>query len=483
MGKMVNSEEEAFDLYNAYALKIGFSIRKGRVTYFTGSKNRRTREFLCSKEGFKLDGDFVEEKKTKRLETRTGCKASIRFLNEDGTWKVVSFILEHNHELAKPSERHLLKSGHCISKPKANIIDSMVNAGIRTKDAFSYLAEEVGGIQNVGFTKRDCYNYVSKQKMMVISAGDSQSLINIFKARQVEDSMFFYTIQVDEENRMTNFFWRDGRSRIDYDCFGDVLVFDTTYCTNKYNLICAPFVGVNHHWQNVMFGCAFLLDETTASFEWLFKSFLESMGHKQPITIFTDQDQAMSNAIERIFPNTRHRLCQWHISKNAPSHLGELNTNSEFKYLFNKCLKGCDTELEFQQSWDKMIQKFNLKDHNWLNMLYRVRAKWSTAFTKDLFTGEIKSSQRNESTNNVLNGIANKIISLTKFVIAFENVVAGMHSSEMNEDFRCKQGAPIKVMKKVEFWIMHLKCILVKCLKFLRKSCLEVLQQHGKSCF
>jgi hypothetical protein len=49
---------------------------------------------------------------------------------------------------------------------------------------------------------------------------------------------------------------------LNYDCFGDVLVFDTTYRTNKYNLICASFVGVNHHWQNVMFGCAFLLDET-----------------------------------------------------------------------------------------------------------------------------------------------------------------------------------------------------------------------------
>ena len=59
--------------------------------------------------------------------------------------------------------------------------------------------------------------------------------------------MFFYAIQVDQENLMTNFFWRDGRSRIDYNSFGDVICFDTTYRTNKYNIKCAPFVGVNHH--------------------------------------------------------------------------------------------------------------------------------------------------------------------------------------------------------------------------------------------
>ena len=68
------------------------------------------------------------------------------------------------------------------------------------------------------------------------------------------------------------------------------MVFDTTYHTNKYNLICAPFVGVNHYWQNVIFGCAFLLEETSESFKWLVKAFLESIGSQLLIKNFTDQD-------------------------------------------------------------------------------------------------------------------------------------------------------------------------------------------------
>jgi hypothetical protein len=85
--------------------------------------------------------------------------------------------------------------------------------------------------------------------------------------------MFYWDVQVDQEGRMTNFY-RDGKSRNDYDCFGDAVIFDTTYHTNKYNLICATFVGVEHHWQNVVLGCTFLLDESVASYVWLFKSFL-----------------------------------------------------------------------------------------------------------------------------------------------------------------------------------------------------------------
>ena len=95
-----------------------------------------------------------------------------------------------------------------------------------------------------------------------------------------------------------------------------------------------------------------------------------------------------------------------------------------------------------------MTQKFDIENHHWLNMMYKIRHKWSTAFTKDFFTVEFKSSLRSESTNHVLNGIANKSISLTKFVIEYENVLADMRSSELDEDFRCKQGAPQKAVKK-----------------------------------
>ena len=59
----------------------------------------------------------------------------------------------------------------------------------------------------------------------------------------------------------------------------------------------------------MMFSCAFLLDETTKSFKWLFKAFLKSMGDRLPVIIYTNKDQAMSNAIEEVFPSTHHRLC------------------------------------------------------------------------------------------------------------------------------------------------------------------------------
>ena len=55
-------------------------------------------------------------------------------------------------------------------------------------------------------------------------------LLIILKVDKVKiQYFFFFSVQVDQENRMANFFWRDGRSKLDYDCFGDVFDFDTTY--------------------------------------------------------------------------------------------------------------------------------------------------------------------------------------------------------------------------------------------------------------
>lgn len=97
---------------------------------------------------------------------------------------------------------------------------------------------------------------------------------------------------MDTENRITHCFWADVECRKAYEAFGDVVVFDTTYNTNRYSMIFAPFIGVNHHYQTTLFGCAFLSDETSDSFVWLLKQFLSAMPLGPPNMIITDQDPA-----------------------------------------------------------------------------------------------------------------------------------------------------------------------------------------------
>lgn len=45
---------------------------------------------------------------------------------------------------------------------------------------------------------------------------DAHNLLEYFKKMQAENPGFFYAIQLDEENRMSNVFWADARSRTAY---------------------------------------------------------------------------------------------------------------------------------------------------------------------------------------------------------------------------------------------------------------------------
>ena len=61
----------------------------------------------------------------------------------------------------------------------------------------------------------------------------------------------------------------------------------------------APFVGVNHHKQTIIFGVVFLYDAMIDSFVWLYETFCEAMSKKMTRTILTNQDKTMSAAIEK----------------------------------------------------------------------------------------------------------------------------------------------------------------------------------------
>ncbi|KAI0498437.1 hypothetical protein KFK09_021679 [Dendrobium nobile] len=131
----------------------------------------------------------------------------VRFsISEDVIWMVNKSIESHNHELARSNDQHFLKSSRNISDENASVLKSMSEPGIRTVNVFTYLSDEVGGVGNLGFTKRDAYNYIQKERRAKIENGDTNSLIRLFKERAADDNLFAWDVQTDEDDRLLNFF-------------------------------------------------------------------------------------------------------------------------------------------------------------------------------------------------------------------------------------------------------------------------------------
>ncbi|XP_028081198.1 protein FAR1-RELATED SEQUENCE 5-like [Camellia sinensis] len=238
---------------------------------------------------------------------------------------------------------------------------------------------------------------------------------------QQQNSNFYIAIDFDKDGHMRSLFWTDARSGATYKAFGDVVSFDTTYLTNKYDMSFAPFVGVNHHGQSILFDCGLLCNKNTETFVWLFREWLSCMSDTPPITIITDYCRAMKNAIELVFPQARHRWCLWHIMKKIPEKLRGYSQYEAIKFSLQNAVYDFFTKYEFDEEWQAMIAKFKLHDNEWLGVLYSERHRWIPAYVKNIFWAGMSTTQQSESMNAFFDGYMNSKTTLKQFVEQYEN--------------------------------------------------------------
>ena len=81
-------------------------------------------------------------------------------------------------------------------------------------------------------------------------------------------------------------------------------------------MVFVPFTGIDNHCNNITLGAGLLSSETIESYSWLLTCFKKCFG-KEPLVVVTDQDPAIKQAVASVLPNSRHRLCMWHIMKKV----------------------------------------------------------------------------------------------------------------------------------------------------------------------
>ena len=161
-GMKFEADEIAYDFYNEYGRKIGFSIRKEYVNKCKKIGVVTSRRFACAKEGVRGKDKRDHNIKNSRAETRCGSEARlVIILNRDSKKYVVSeFIAEHNHYLHLPSIVHMMPSQRKVAATHAIEIDLAHESGLRLKQSYELLSKQVSGYDNLGFTKQDHKNYL-----------------------------------------------------------------------------------------------------------------------------------------------------------------------------------------------------------------------------------------------------------------------------------------------------------------------------------
>ncbi|XP_059443007.1 protein FAR1-RELATED SEQUENCE 5-like [Corylus avellana] len=102
VGMEFESAEDAREFYEMYGRRMGFTIRNNRTRRSLKDNSIIGREFVCSKEGFRIE-KYANRRNgilPSRRATREGCNAMMRIAAKDGgKWVIYGFVKEHNHEL------------------------------------------------------------------------------------------------------------------------------------------------------------------------------------------------------------------------------------------------------------------------------------------------------------------------------------------------------------------------------------------------
>jgi hypothetical protein len=142
----------------------------------------------------------------------------------------------------------------------------------------------------------------------------------------------------------------------------------------------------------------------------------------------------MKIAIPRVFEKAHYRYYRFHVTRTWRHELDRLylvnkGLKVELEYLINFPL----VPTEFEKAWDKMVDRYGIKENLAIEALWAKRSMWIMSYFKGLYCGRMTSTQRSESTNRVLKeGFVNSVTSLHQFA---EKMLEGLqHMDHMDAE-------------------------------------------------
>nr|XP_043616187.1 protein FAR1-RELATED SEQUENCE 5-like [Erigeron canadensis] len=410
-GQVFDTIDDCIEMYERYAYQAGFDTRLSTQKK-TNSGVVRLKYILCNKEG-KPQGVSIDtlnhENSGKRVRISslqvTGCEAHVIFKLIEGRQSYIldEFQEKHNHQLNSVEHRHLSRRQRKLGISEMTFINKVSTSNIGATRAHHIYSNMLGSYKNTHGTVNDFKNYKNKINCF-ISSSDAQMLVNRMENRREHVPNFTFEYKVKDNSELECMFWADETTKANFKEFGDIISFDATYRTNRYNMMFVPFTGIDNHKKTVSIGAGMLRDETTDSYVWLLKAFLDTFG-SQPKMVVTDQDAAMKKAValvgKRMFDNT------------------------DFKKKFNDIVWNISLSTKtFEKRWAEIMKEFKLEEHPWFMHMYDIRSTWIPAYFTDLpMSGLMRTTSRSESENSFFSNFTSGGAMLIQFMMSYESAM------------------------------------------------------------
>ena len=359
-------------------------------------------------------------------------------------------------------------------------IDLLHRAGVDVPTIRAILKEEFG--DQVTWVYNDIYNFIYQLEGGLEKRElDSEELLKILEQFKDDNTEFFYFADINENTkRLERVIWMFPEQRMNYSRFNDVVVFDNTYKTNRFQMPFGIFTGVNNYGHSICFAGTLMIDETEDSFLWVFTKFLEMVNQHAPLVILTDDDRAMANAYTKILQplGTKHRLCQWHLMKNVMKNLAVKLGNDWTLFIKNlyKCFGKIDIS-EFLSDWEALKTTYP-SAATYLLRMEKTKEKWAACYNHNTFMADMTTTQRGESMNNMMKGYLDASTSLMKFIAAFQSA---LDAQNKKTEFRVYQQNNFNILYKTTSPFEHQAASILTTYS-LKKTQEQLMQSFMYKC-
>ncbi|XP_042939336.1 protein FAR1-RELATED SEQUENCE 4-like [Carya illinoinensis] len=199
----------------------------------------------------------------------------------------------------------------------------------------------------------------------------------------------------------------------------------------------------------------------------------------------------MKNAIALVFPDTRHRYCQWHIMRKLPEKLGSHAAfNFGLKTSIQSALYDSQTCLELEMKWGQLIEKYEFSDNAWLQGLYNERLFWVPAYLKGVFWADMSTTQRSKSMNAFFDGFVHSGTTLKEFVDQFDNTLRKKVELETTADFNssnqtipCSSAFSIEKQFQAVYMSVKFKEVQKKVWRMILCNCILISKEGSISTY
>ena len=102
----------------------------------------------------------------------------------------------------------------------------------------------------------------------------------------------------------------------------------------------------------------------------------------------------------------------------------------------------CPNKIEFEKTWEDMIDTYAIHDHSWLDTIYKLKGKLAKCYMKNEFILGIQSTQLSESLNGDLKDYLRSNLDMAEFFEHFDRVIKQKRERGLQAELNARQKFP-----------------------------------------